>query len=243
MPINKYRFAELNVEMETHGDLLDSRAEKYLYDFSGEPDISIHVPVDFIKKQQKDYPYLTFEELDYLITGAGFYFKLSDFNGFMLHSSTVVYNNKAYMFSAPCGTGKSTHTSLWRKYLGEENTYILNDDKPAIRIFDDGIFAYGTPFSGKTSQSENKKVEIGGIVFVERATSNSIARITNPIEAIGLLNWQSNYYSKKERISKKLTLFEEVINRVPLYKLSCDISQDAFITSFECLTGQKFQTN
>lgn len=243
MAINKYRFAELNVEMETHGELLDSRAEKYLFDFSGKPDITLRVPVDFIEKQKQVYPNLTFEELDYLVTGAGFYYYLSDFNGFMLHSSTVVYNNKAYMFSAPCGTGKSTHTSLWCKYLGEDKAFILNDDKPAVRVFDNGIFAYGTPFSGKTSQSENKKVQVGGIVLIERGTDNTITRTTELIEAIGILNWQSNYFSQKEKITKKLDLFSEVIKHVPLYKLSCDISKEAFVTSFECLTGEKFQEN
>ena len=72
----------------------------------------------------------------------------------LLHSSCVVYEDKAYLFSAPCGTGKSTHTQIWLKRF--PGAYILNDDKPAIRIMEDGVYAFGTPFSGKTDLNVNK---------------------------------------------------------------------------------------
>ena len=94
-----------------------------------------------------------------------------------LHASAVVVEDEAYLFSADCGTGKSTHTSLWLKYLADKNPYILNDDKPAIRVTENGIFAYGTPFSGKNDINENKKVKVKGICFLEQAPQNSIEKL------------------------------------------------------------------
>ena len=87
----------------------------------------------------------------------------------MLHASAVVVDGDAYLFSAPCGTGKSTHASLWLKYLKHKNPYILNDDKPAIRIVNDNIYVYGTPFSGKTDKNKNEKANLKGIAFLEQS--------------------------------------------------------------------------
>ena len=92
-----------------------------------------------------------------------------NYNGCVLHSSSVVIDNEAYLFSAPSGTGKSTHASLWVKYLTEKEPYILNDDNPAIRIINGNIYAYGTPFSGKHDISVNQKAKLQGICFLKQS--------------------------------------------------------------------------
>ena len=67
----------------------------------------------------------------------------------LFHSAVVSYQGKGYMFLGRSGTGKSTHASLWRRYI--EGTELMNDDNPAVRIRPDGTaMVYGTPWSGKT---------------------------------------------------------------------------------------------
>ena len=172
-----------------------------------------------------------------VITGRLFYQKLLDFQGCLLHASCVVIDDKAYLFSADSGTGKSTHTGLWLQHLADKNPYILNDDKPAIRVFDDGVYAYGTPFSGKHDISENKKVKVQGICFLEQSKINFIQKL-KPSEAIKLFLEQTTSYLKKEDMEKLLDVLEVVIKNIPIYKLYCDISKEAVELSYHTMKGE-----
>ena len=51
-----------------------------------------------------------------------------------IHSSCIVYRDKAVLFLGESGTGKSTHTRLWRENIPE--AVLLNDDSPMIRVED-----------------------------------------------------------------------------------------------------------
>ena len=73
---------------------------------------------------------------------------LPEKDGFLMHGAVIQWKDKAYMFTAPSGTGKTTHIRLWRKYLGQ-GVSIINGDKPFIRIVDDCVRIYGTPWAGK----------------------------------------------------------------------------------------------
>ena len=153
----KYKIADLMIEFNAKYNTTNKRAEKYIYKANQKIDFKITVSDESIKKEKEFDELLTNEFAEYLIMGTNFYKGLLNYNGCLLHASAVVLDDEAYLFSANCGTGKSTHASLWLKYLNEKNPYILNDDKPAIRIMEDGIYAYGTPFSGKHDISQNKE--------------------------------------------------------------------------------------
>ena len=166
----KYKIADIFIEFNPRYDMLKTRAKKYLIEECEKIDFGIIVNDEHIKEEKEKQidSTITSELAEYIIMGTTFYRALLEFKGCLLHSSAVVIDKEAYLFSAPCGTGKSTHTSLWLKYLADKKPYILNDDKPAIRIMENGIFAYGTPFSGKHDISENKKVKLKSICFIEQ---------------------------------------------------------------------------
>ena len=99
----------------------------------------------------------------------------------LFHSSVVSYKGKAYMFLGVSGTGKSTHSSLWLKYI--EGTELVNDDNPVVRVHEDGsIILYGSPWSGKTPCYRNVSYPLGAIVALSQAPKNVI-RPLKPIEA------------------------------------------------------------
>lgn len=94
----------------------------------------------------------------------------------LFHASVVSLDGKGYMFLGRSGTGKSTHASLWRKYI--EGTALMNDDNPAVRIKPDGTaWVYGSPWSGKTPCYKNVKCPVGGIVLLSQAPYNKITRL------------------------------------------------------------------
>lgn len=233
----KYRIAELNVVITTENATVLRQAEKYRADFAEEADITINIPAELVDKQMAQMR-CTREICEYLMIGSLFYRRLLKFDGFMMHASAIRYEGQAYLFSAPCGTGKSTHTGLWQKYLGADKVVYINDDKPAIRKVDGRFYAYGTPFSGKEDLSTNIKVPLGGIVYLSRAAEPNIRRV-DTVDAVKNLLWQTARPYSQQGMDKLLDLFEELLQRVPIYEMGCDISEESFRLSMETLTGKR----
>lgn len=104
----------------------------------------------------------------------------------LFHSSVVSRNGKAYMFLGPSGTGKSTHTRLWLRYV--EGSKLLNDDNPVVRVSDGGVaMVYGSPWSGKTPCYINEQYALGSIVRLAQAPYNAIRRM-RPLEAYATMS-------------------------------------------------------
>lgn len=94
----------------------------------------------------------------------------------LFHSSVVEHQGRAYMFLGKSGTGKSTHSQLWLKYIA--GTQLVNDDNPIVRVNENGTATvYGSPWSGKTPCYRNVSYPIGGIVKLEQAPENRIRRL------------------------------------------------------------------
>lgn len=193
--------------------------------------ISVDVPDSEIEKGVLKYPNLSNNDIEYVYSGGRFYRQLLSFDGMMLHASAVVKNGYAYLFSANPGTGKSTHTSLWLKVFKDE-AFIINDDKPALRIINGEIFVYGTPFSGKTDLNTNTRAKLGGICFLERSEENWIKPITGA-EAIILALRQTIYRLGEDKMPQMLSLLDKVLSCTPLYRMGCNISEDAPKIAYE----------
>ena len=102
--------------------------------------------------------------------------ELPDRDTFLMHGAVISWKDNAYMFTAPSGTGKSTHISLWRKYLGE-GVQSINGDKPFLSVSDTEVRAYGTPWAGKERWQHNTSAPLKGICILSQAKENSK---TNP---------------------------------------------------------------
>lgn len=231
----RYEIAGLKVVLSTYYDRTRQQAEKYLAkeDWTEDKaDIEIDREWDFYEEYQTKYPGLNLEAIEYMLTGGLFNRYLLKYNGCMLHSSAVVVDGYAYLFSANSGTGKSTHTQLWKKQFGEK-AYIINDDKPVLRNEGGHWYVYGTPWSGKSNQNENKKAELGAIVFLERAHDNWIDEIEVK-EAIPMFFEQTvRKFNQLSNIEKTLELMGKALMDTPIYKMGCNISSDAVKTAYE----------
>lgn len=152
---------------------------------------------------------------------------IKGFSGVVVHASTIVFNDKAVTFTAPSGTGKSTHTGLWKKYYPD--TVVINDDMPAVRLIDDEFFAYGTPWSGKTDINTNMSAPLHAMVFIERADNCSIEKIS-PMDALLRMLREIPISVFKQQSDLQLDLFNKLFMNVPSYLLKCNISKDAVDT-------------
>lgn len=226
-----YRIAGLCVAMDSYGRTVE-QARPYLAQACAAPDIVIESNWPNFKEK---YPYLSDSDGEYLATGGNFYKQLLEFDGLMLHASAVVVDGKAYLFSADSGTGKSTHTKLWLEMLGDR-AFILNDDKPALRLEGGRWYAYGTPWSGKHDISANERVPVAGIAMIERSERNEIARFSG-VEAISAVLRQVNRPKDMEYRVKLLELMDKLFAHLPVWKLKCNMTPDAAKLSYAAMRG------
>ena len=153
------------------------------------------------------------------------------FDTLLMHGSVVAVGDKAWLFTAPSGTGKTTHTRLWLENI--PGSYIVNGDKPLIRIGED-ITVYGTPWAGKEGIQRNVGVRLCGIVFLERGTVNEIEKILFA-QALPDLIQQSYRPSDRDDLEKALGLIKEIGGRIPLYRLRCNMLSEAAWIAYNTL--------
>lgn len=151
-------------------------------------------------------------------------------NGIIIHSSALKYTDAAgkdhgLIFSAPSGTGKSTHTKLWQDSYGSR-VKIVNDDTPILKFDNEKVLLCGMPWSGSTGINSNNIVPLDAIIFIERGISNSIRKMSS-IEKIHRLLSETNKSIFKANMTLTLDAVEKLIKTVDIYLLSCTISTDA----------------
>ncbi len=231
-----YNIAGINVEYDCHFPLLFERSEKYKAADSAEPEFRLTLTEDYFESRRRRSPNTTDDIFEYMGMGTQFYKALLSKEGMMLHASAVAVDGNAYLFSAPCGTGKSTHTQQWQKLFGEERAVIINDDKPAMRKVDGVYKAYGTPFSGKHDISVNTGYPIKGICFISRGETNSIERLTVQ-RALAPLFDQTIRPAENDKMDLLCDRVDDILKCVPMYHLICNISTDAAELSYKTMSG------
>lgn len=231
-----YDIAQLRVEIIEPKGRTEKQAIPYLsknQDESIKADIVINVDDSRVEAAIKEHPELNQGDWEYMLTGSDFYTDLIKFNGILLHSSCVVVDRVAYAFSADSGTGKSTHTQLWLKHFGDR-AYILNDDKPAIRIIDGKPYACGTPWSGKYDYSTPAVVPLAGICFLSRSETNQIKKADTG-KAIYNIFSQTVRRLGESRMNLLMDNLNEIFKLVPIYDLGCNMSDDAVLCSYNAM--------
>lgn len=217
-----YKVAGIVFEAKDCGSVFEERSPKYRVE-EGVPEFTVAVTEEDIRLSHEENPRASREAIVYLLSGTMFYFQLIKRGGMLLHSSAVVKDGRAYLFTANPGVGKSTHTSWWLKLYPD--AYILNDDKPALRLIDGRFYAFGTPWSGKHDISVNEGVPLGGIACLERAEENFIEPMPTAQAAVKLLS-QTVRHVRPAVMDRLLDTFDLLIRDVPIYRFGCvnDIS-------------------
>ena len=159
------------------------------------------------------------------------------FDRMLLHAAVLRYDDSAYAFLGRSGAGKSTHTGLWLQYIAGAS--ILNGDKPILSFNGDLVFAHGTPWMGKEARGANEKAPLKGLCFIKQPKENSIRRLSTS-EAVTYLIHQVLIPDDEAAAEKTLECLDKLVTLLPIFELSCDISEEAVKLSFEALTKKKY---
>lgn len=161
-----------------------------------------------------------------------FAFASMDRQTLLFHASVIAREEKAYLFLAKSGTGKSTHSTLWLKHV--PGCQLVNDDNPAVGVRDGKVIVYGTPWSGKTPCYRNVSFEVGGFVRITRDTINHITR-EGVVQAFATLlpscsgvKWDKRLYRAQG------DALSAVIGLTKVYVIGCRPDREAAVV---CSTG------
>ena len=153
----------------------------------------------------------------------------------LIHGSAVAVDGAGYLFTAACGTGKSTHTRFWRESFGSR-AVMVNDDKPFLRITESGVTMYGAPWSGKHGLHTNVAVPLQGICILERGAENRIKRIL-PEEALAMLLHQSHMPLAEEKAEAFRQLVSSLAETVPLWRMECTKDPSAASVAWQAMSS------
>ena len=224
-----YRFAELNIQINSISAGIYQLCRSYVTDES--PHFSVHITqqeIDY-ERSRADRSGYSDAYLETLAVYRKIAEKIPEYDTFLFHGSAIAVEGKAYIFTARSGTGKSTHTRLWREML-KDRAVMVNDDKPMIRVYPNGdAVVYGTPWDGKHHLSTNIAVPVQAICILERAQVNHIREITKT-EALPVLLRQTYRPANPGAMEKTLALIDRL--KVKLYRLGCNMEKEAAEISY-----------
>ncbi|MBQ7744826.1 MAG: hypothetical protein IJT85_04580 [Ruminococcus sp.] len=227
----KYKIADLIVEYTAKYDDLKRLSEQFVYSGERETDITLSVTDKQLDNMlSRSVEGTTIGGIENLAMSSEFNRAAIKYGVMLVHSSALIYNNEAYLFSADSGVGKSTHTKLWLKAFGDK-VHIMNDDKPVVRLYDDHAVAFGTPFDGGSGIALNESYPLKAIIFVERGEENSV-RIPENKEIIQKLYFQTARMVNRKTAEKMLVNMERLLHLTKFYVLTCNMDISAAYTAY-----------
>ena len=242
-----YRLADLNIEVTSLHPAVQRMCADYQVDGTAcEPNFAVSVTQDDIEFERiraaevdawegrtpGQYPD---DWLEKTAVHRQIAEKLPDYGAFLLHGSAVAVEGECYVFTAKSGTGKSTHTRLWRELLGDR-AVMINDDKPMARVTDAGTLVYGTPWDGKHHLSCNTCVPLKAICILERGEENEIHEIGMD-EMLPKLLLQGYRPTNPEGTKKLMEIYDRMAETVKFYRMHCNMNISAAELAYTTMRG------
>ena len=163
--------------------------------------------------------------------------RLIEQDTFLMHCSALALDGDGYLFAAHSGTGKSTHAAMWRRAFGDRVT-MINDDKPFVRVSEDGAEVFGSPWKGKHNLGCNSSAKVKALCFLKRGERDRILPISAE-QALEHIFDQLPRYQKAEHTIRLLELVDKLLTTIPLYLLECTPTPRAAQVALDGMNGEK----
>lgn len=229
-------FAKLNIEINSEYEYSHNFCKDYLSDKA--PDFSVSVKSEEIDEEIEISEFTpTRGYAESICVYREIAKKLPFYDRFVFHGAVISCGGDGFIFTAPSGTGKTTHIMLWKKYI--EGVEVVNGDKPIIRVTDEGVTAYATPYAGKERMQNHSSVGIKAICILKRGTENRIKKV-RASECISDIVRQVYIPPEPDAVMATFDLLDKMLRQIDIYILECDISEEAVKCSYEAMSGKKY---
>ncbi len=239
MPL--FRIADFTIDIKPRHEEFVTRCAAYLEKEDREADFSVSVSDEALADTKKKLPDQTDAYIEFVCIYRAICHEISLRGGMVFHAAVIEVDGKAYAFTAPSGTGKSTHVSLWHRAFGDK-VQMLNGDKPILREKNGTFIAYGTPWCGKEGWQRNASAPLAAICFLHRAAENSILPMPKE-KAVEQIFSQLLKPNTPAGLTETLRLADLLIRNVPIYSMGCNISEEAARLAYSVMKEGKKHEN
>lgn len=229
------KLAGLVIGIDTVSESACVLCRDYLYE--GKPDLQIQITeADVEREFEKDIKvHKTRNSAETLALYRKIVEEITQFNTILMHGAVVAVDNKAYLFTAPSGTGKTTHIKLWLESI--EHSYVVNGDKPLIRILDGKVYACGTPWAGNEGMNTNSMVELDSIIIMNRGDKNTMEKLSFG-KAYPFLLQQTHIPENAEKAKAVLAILAQLHGKVKTWSFQFDnYKEDCLSVSYNTLVN------
>lgn len=215
---------EINGEWSKRGEcdycVVDNAFYKRIYMGSADGAVTKTTLNDFSQKEITfaEGSFKTLMDERYMWSSIGLSESLLYLDSLLMHASFIEVDGEAILFTAPCGTGKSTQAELWRRFGGAT---VINGDKAGLNCIDNKVYACGVPFCGTSGICENKILPLKAIVELGQSPQNTVKKLT---AVGGLQAILSNTYIDMQTLGvpvKCVELINKILCTVNVYHLDC----------------------
>lgn len=172
-----------------------------------------------------------FHEFGYL-----FSYAVLNHDACVLHGVVMEYDGMGILVTASSGTGKTTHTRMWRD---RENALIINGDRCLCRKIDGKWYAYGMPWAGSSGEYINRRVLIDVIVSLKQDSYNHVHTMT---EFDGTLYLMQRIFAPLwagDMQNAAFDIAEELAKMIPMVELYCRPNSESVDVLKEAILGLK----
>lgn len=241
---NTYKMADRVIRICSLYSEVHDYCRDYLFD--GTPDFTVTTTAEDIESERRrsercdiaggrEIVNYTDSYLEELAVYRGIAEKMPHYDTFLFHGSAVAVDGQCCLFAARSGTGKSTHTRLWRELLGDR-AVMVNDDKPLIRVDDGGVTVFGTPYNGKHRLGGNISAPLKAVCLLDRSEDNHISKITKE-EACTVLLRQTYRPEDRGALAKTLELLDRMSVQTEFWRLGCNMDISAAELAYNAMKG------
>ena len=150
----------------------------------------------------------------------------------VFHGSSFSVDNNGFIIAARSGVGKSTHAKLLEEYIGDSFKYI-NDDKPLLKVTDEEVTIYSSPWNGKERRGNNISAPLKAVIFLNRSDTNSFKRIDNKEEIYIRLLSQIYLPKEKSKRERALNIADKLLKKINFYEINVNKDTESAKMTYE----------
>lgn len=231
----KIRMAQLNIEMKSRYGQAKPFCRDYLLTDDDPVDLIAETNDFEIQKDRAAVPDSTMAQAEILCLYRSIAEQIPLYDRMVFHGAAISFDDKAILFTAPSGTGKSTHILQWRRHFGKR-VDIVNGDKPILYASPEGFLVCSTPWAGKECWQKNRIVPLSALCLLKRGDENRCERVDASLHVEEVMR-QIYLPENAAACAKTLELADKLLQTVPLYELHCTISPEAAIVAKRAILG------
>jgi len=232
----KIKLAQKNILLKSRFELCQTFCKDYLSDFNEQPDIIAQVTENEVQNEiAAALEETTPEYAECLCLYRKIAEKLPQYSCFVMHGAAITCDNNAIIFTAPSGTGKTTHIKNWKRQFNDR-VDIINGDKPILKVGESSVTVYSSPWAGKEKFQKNRSAPLKAICILKRAEQNRTYKV-NPKEHLAFIMHQIYLPKDEDSARKTLALCSKLLSDIPVYIVECNMSAMSAQVAFDEIFG------